>query len=74
MKDPVEVQLPSSDGPFVILRMEQSRDWISPALFNNPPLDLGNGPAIEHSVSRSLGVCIADSTHVVSCSIAWSMD
>ena len=73
MKDPVEVQLPASDR-FFIVHVDKSRDRIPFTPLDNFPLDLGHSPVIESVVSKSLGVCIAGSTHVVRCSIASRTD
>jgi len=59
MKHPVEVQLPSSNRFLVIFCVEKSGDYIPPALFDDLPLNLGHGPAIEIMVSERLKMHIA---------------
>jgi len=73
MKNPIEVQPPSSNRLFVV-RVEKSRDRIPFTLFDDFPLDLGHSPAVESTVRKSPGVCIPGPTHVVNCSIALRVD
>ena len=44
MKDPIEVQPPSSNRFFIVLCMIASRDRIPFTPFDDVPLDLGRGP------------------------------
>jgi len=46
MQDPVEVQLPGSDRHRIGLRMEESRDRITPTPFHDPSLYFCNSPVI----------------------------
>ena len=46
MKDPVEVRLPGGDFLLVILRVEKSRGWVSPVLFDDLTLDLCHSSAL----------------------------
>ena len=63
IKDPVEVQFPSGNRLFVILCVEKSRGYISPALFDDLPLDLCHGSVLEMFSGR-FGALITDSTHI----------
>ena len=74
MKNPVQVQPPSSDRLIVVLPVETSRDRISFTPLDDVPLDLGHSPAIEGFVGKSFDVDIAGSTHIVNCSIALRTD
>ena len=40
VEDPGQVQLPGDKRIFIIIRMEESIGWISPALLDDIPLDL----------------------------------
>ena len=47
----VEVQLPASDSPFVVLRVKASRYRIPLTLLDlPPPLDVYHGPAIDRAL------------------------
>ena len=52
MKDSVEVQSPSRDPFFVVLRVEKARNSISLAQLDNVPLDLRHDPTTKGAVSR----------------------
>ena len=54
MKDPVEVQLPSSNSVLVILCMKKPRDCAPPDPFDYLPLDLRQGSAIKSIISEPL--------------------
>jgi hypothetical protein len=65
VKNPVELQLPTGNHFFVILRLEESRDGVPPTPFDDFLLDLCHSPAIGSIVSELSKPCTADSTHVV---------
>ena len=69
-----KVLLPCGDHFFFALRVEGPGDGVSFTLPDNLPLELGCSSVIEVSTSKIHVVCIAGSTHVVSCSIAPSTD
>ena len=74
VKDPVEVQFPGGDRFFIARRMDESRDRVPLALFDDLPLDLCHSPAIKSVVSELPKVGITGSTHVINCSIASRTD
>ena len=47
VKDPIEILPPGHDHIFVVLRVEQSRNWISFTLLDDPALDVGHSSNIE---------------------------
>ena len=74
VKDPVEVLPPCRNRVLVALCAEGPRDRVSLALVDDLALDFSHSPVIETLVSGRPCVDIADSTYVVSCSIAPSTD
>ena len=52
VKDSVEVQFPGGDRFFIARRMDESRDRVPLALFDDLPLDLCHSPAIKSVVSE----------------------
>ena len=52
-ENPVEVQPPSADRFLIVFCVQQSRDWIPPALFNDLLLDLRHGSMTKTVVSKS---------------------
>ena len=74
VEDSIEVPVPPRNRIFVRLGVETPRDRMSFTLFDDLLLDLGHGPTIETIVSGLLDAGIADSTYVVSCSIAPNTD
>ena len=74
MEYPVEVQPPTGNRLFIVLRVEMPRDYVSFTPLDDAPLNLGHGPTSESSVSASPGMSAADPTHVVNCSIASNTD
>lgn len=74
-EDPGQVLLPGNDSIFIRLRMEESRGRTSFTLLDDLLLDLGHGSAIIGTlVSETPRAYIADSTHIVNCSIASSTE
>ena len=65
LKDLDKVLFPSRDLVLVILGEDESEDRVPFAPLGDPPLDLGQGPTSERSVSRSLGVDITVPAHAV---------
>ena len=45
-KDPVEIELPTSNHLFIVLSMPESRKSVAPALFDDFVLYVRNGPTI----------------------------
>lgn len=70
MKDSNEVLLPSGNGIFIALRVEDPRGCISFTLFGDLLLDCDDGSMVEAWVSRLRSVRMARLTHIVSCPIA----
>ena len=52
MEDSIEIRPPASNRGFILLRVENARDRISFVRFDDTPLDLCHGPAIEGVVSE----------------------
>ena len=75
MKDPDKVVSPTDNLVLIDLGMEDPGGHIPFTLLCDFPLDVGDGSAIEISVSGSPDACIfASLAHVVSCPIAPRMD
>ena len=74
MKDSDKVLLPNSNLVPIALRKDKSGNPIPFTLFVDRPLDLGHGPAIETSVSGSLGAYVSVLAHVVRSPIASRTD
>ena len=70
MEDPDKVLFPSRDLVLVVLGEDESEHCPPFTPFGDPPLDLGQGPTIETSVSRLLGWRIVFLAHVVRLPIA----
>ena len=47
LKDSIEVRVPASNRVLIVLRVEKTGDRFSFPHFDDAPLDLGHGPAIE---------------------------
>jgi len=69
MKDAFKAQPPGSDHLFIACA-EKSSGYIPFTPLDNFPPDPDHSPVIGSMVSKSSGVCIACSAHVVNCSIA----
>ena len=74
MKDPIEIQLPSRDRTLIVCCMDNSRDSVPLALFDDLPLDHCHSPVIKSIVSELSKVNVSGLTHVVNCSIASRTD
>ena len=70
LKDPDEVLLPSGDLVLIVLCKDETEDRPPFTPLGDPPLNLGQGPTIEISVSGSLDACIAGLAHAVRVPIA----
>ena len=74
MEDPDEVLLPSRNLVLITFGVEESGGDTSFTPFNDLPLDISHGSAIEAPVNGSLSTQIICLAHVVSCPIAASTD
>ena len=52
VENPIEVQPPGGDRPLIVLRVENSREYISFTPLDDAPLDLGHSPAIANSINE----------------------
>ena len=75
LKNSVQVQPPGSDRFSVrVLLVQKPRDWILFTPLDDVRLDLDHSATVERFVSKHPEVNIADSTHIISCSIALRAD
>ena len=75
LKDPEEVLLPTGDHTLTVIAVEQSRAQVLFPLFANGLLpNRGQSSEIKTFVSEMPHIHIPDATHVVNCSIAFSID
>ena len=70
----IEAQHPGSDRVFLFLGTERPRDSPPSTLLHNLSLDLVHGPVVGNFVNRTYGTRVTSSAHVVSSSIAPSVD
>ena len=74
MKDLVEVEPEVANLAFIIPCVEDAGDRASTVQLDDLLLDLCYGSVVESLMGVSLRVCVVDSTHILSCSIAPSTD
>lgn len=67
LKDPDEVQPPSGNHIFIVLRVEQSRHHISFALLNDLPLNPRHGSIARTPISGLYCIHVIIKAHVVNC-------